>query len=98
MREFYALLGFEAVEPPATLADRAVWLEREGTQVHLQRAEAPGPRGGHFAIVADRYEETLAALRSAGHEPESRPEHWGEPRAFVRDPAGNRVEIMAAAP
>ena len=100
MTDFYALLGFEAVEPPPTLAGRAVWLEQGATQVHLQTIEsgAPAPRGGHFAVVAGRYAETLAALRAAGHEPHPRQEHWGVLRAFVSDPAGNTVEIMAAAP
>jgi catechol 2,3-dioxygenase-like lactoylglutathione lyase family enzyme len=41
---------------------------------------------------------TLEALRRAGFEPEPRREHWGAPRCFVRDPAGHRVEIMAAPP
>jgi catechol 2,3-dioxygenase-like lactoylglutathione lyase family enzyme len=49
---------------------------------------------GHVAVVVDDYPGTLQALRDAGHEPEPRREHWGSPRAFVRDPAGNLVELM----
>jgi catechol 2,3-dioxygenase-like lactoylglutathione lyase family enzyme len=53
---------------------------------------------GHFAVVVDDYDRTLERLRAAGFDPESRDEHWGAARAFVRDPAGNRVELMAAPP
>ncbi len=96
---FYALLGFERVEPPATLADRAAWVQRGATQIHLVWVDDPVslPRG-HVAVVPDDYEGTLRALRAAGHEPEPRREHWGSPRAFVRDPAGNLTEVMAFPP
>lgn len=96
---FWELLGFERVEPPATLADRTTWLQRSGSQIHLLHTDEPvAPPQGHAAVVAPDYEPTLAALREAGFEPEPRPEHWGAPRCFVRDPAGHRVEVMAAPP
>lgn len=96
---FYELIGFERVEAPGALADRASWVERDGSQVHLMLAERPVvPPNGHHAVVLDDYEGTLAALRAAGFEPEPRQQHWGAPRSFVRNPAGHRVELMAAAP
>ena len=96
---FYSLLGFREVDPPASLSDRASWLEREGTQIHLLRTDEPATLpNGHAAVVVPRYEQTLERLRAAGHEVESRTAHWGSPRAFVRDPAGNRVEIMEFPP
>jgi catechol 2,3-dioxygenase-like lactoylglutathione lyase family enzyme len=70
-------------------------------------AEAAGARSveagstavsGHVALVVDEYEATLETLRASGHEVQSRPEHWGSPRAYVQDPAGHRVELMAWAP
>ncbi len=96
---FYALLGFERESPPRSLADRAVWLGSGSSQIHLMWVEAPVvlPRG-HIAVVAGSYGETVAALRSAGHEVEPRREHWGAPRSLVRDPAGNLVELMASPP
>src|SRR3954454_22000535 len=97
--EFYALLGFERVEPPASLRGRATWVERDGTQVHLMPVEEPGvpPSGPHAVLVSD-YEATFAVLRDAGFEPEPRKEHWGAARSFVRNPAGHRVEVMAGSP
>ena len=96
---FFALLGFARVDPPPSLRARATWLERDGRQIHLMRADDPvvAPRG-HVAVVADDYDATIARLRDAGHEVEPREEHWGAPRAFVRDPAGHVVEVMAFAP
>ncbi len=96
---FYALLGFIEVPVPDGLVGRAVWLERGGTQVHLLLAdEALALGGGHIAVVVDDYAATMDALRAAGHEVDPRREHWGSPRAYVHDPAGHLVEVMAFAP
>jgi catechol 2,3-dioxygenase-like lactoylglutathione lyase family enzyme len=96
---FWRLLGFESVEPPPSLRDRADWLARGPTQIHLLWSDSPvAPPEGHAAVVVDDYEEVLARLRAAGYGPEPRTEHWGAPRAFVRAPGGHRVELMAAPP
>ena len=96
---FWTLLGFERVEPPEPLGERAVWMQREGTQIHLMHVDDPVvPPQGHAAVVAADDGRAFAALRDAGHDPEPRTEHWGAPRCFVRDPAGHRVEVMAAPP
>ena len=97
--DFYALLGFRLVEPPESLQGRATWVERGGTQIHLMPVDDPVvPPSGHHAVLVSEYEETFAALRGAGFEPEPRKEHWGAARSFVRNPAGHRVEVMAASP
>ena len=96
---FYELIGFRRVDPPPSLADRAAWVERGGTQIHLMFADDPVvPPNGHHAVVAPDYDGTLTALRDAGFDPEPRQEHWGVPRSYVRDPAGHLVELMAAPP
>ena len=96
---FWELLGFARVDLPPSLAGRAVWLERGGTQVHLMYADdRVAPPVGHVAVVAGDYERTLDRLRAAGHDPEPRAQHWGAPRCFVRCPAGHRVEVMSAPP
>jgi catechol 2,3-dioxygenase-like lactoylglutathione lyase family enzyme len=96
---FWWLLGFERVDPPDALAERSAWVQAGGTQVHLLFSEEPvvAPEG-HVAVVVGDYDATLAALRAAGFDPDPRTEHWGSPRAFVRCPAGHRVELMACAP
>lgn len=96
---FYELLGFARVDPPPSLADRAAWMQSGATQVHLMWVDSPValPRG-HVAVVIDSYDHTRAALDAAGHKTEARAEHWGVPRAYVRDPAGNLIELMSAPP
>jgi catechol 2,3-dioxygenase-like lactoylglutathione lyase family enzyme len=96
---FFRLLGFEDVDPPPSLRDRALWVQRGATQVHLLYADAPEvPARGHVAVVVEDYEAALKRLREAGHEVEPRREHWSSPRAYARDPAGHLVELMARPP
>jgi catechol 2,3-dioxygenase-like lactoylglutathione lyase family enzyme len=96
---FWALLGFDRVPAPPALAERSTWVQAGPTQIHLLYAREPviAPEG-HVAVVVEDHEATLSALRAAGFEPVPRTEHWGSPRAFVRCPAGHRVELMAFAP
>jgi catechol 2,3-dioxygenase-like lactoylglutathione lyase family enzyme len=97
--ELWALLGFERVEPPAALAEAFVWVEREGTQIHLERNPSPTvPAHGHAAVVVDDFDRTVAALRTAGFEVHPGNEHWGAPRAKANAPGGHRVELMAFPP
>jgi catechol 2,3-dioxygenase-like lactoylglutathione lyase family enzyme len=96
--ELWQALGFERVEPPATLSEYT-WLERDGTQIHLMPTDSPiVPSRGHTAIVAEDFEATVAALRERGFEVERRREHWGAPRALAIAPGGHRVELMAKPP
>jgi catechol 2,3-dioxygenase-like lactoylglutathione lyase family enzyme len=46
----------------------------------------------------ETYDATIEQLRRDGHEIDPRTAHWGSPRAYVRDPAGHLVEVMAFAP
>jgi hypothetical protein len=96
---FWRLLGFQAVDPPPSLRERASWLQRGDTQIHLLWTDDPvAPPQGHAAVVVDDYEGTLQRLREAGHDVEPRTAHWGASRSFVRAPGGHRVEVMAARP
>ena len=96
---FWALLGFHEVDPPPSLRERAAWVQRGGTQIHLLWAERPvAPAQGHVAVVLDDFEGRLRRLRTGGFEVQPRTEHWGARRAFVRAPGGHRVEVMAAPP
>jgi catechol 2,3-dioxygenase-like lactoylglutathione lyase family enzyme len=108
LADFFALLGFARVEPPPGLrrahaaeggGSQTLWLEREGTQIHVLFADAAVvPPEGHVAVVTPDYEDALARLREAGFSPEPRTPHWGADRCFVRAPGGHRVEVMAAPP
>ena len=101
---FYGLLGYEQTQVPQGIEGRAVWLAESGAdppgpRLHLQFADdVQVPEPGHVAFVIAAYEQTLESLRAAGFEVDRRREHWGSPRAYVRDPASNLVELMARAP
>jgi hypothetical protein len=95
----WELLGFERIEAPEALGGYVTWLERQGTQIHLIQSEAATvPALAHPAVVVADFEATFAALEQAGHSPERHRELWGEPRAFVTMPGGQKVEFMAAPP
>ena len=97
--EFWELLGFERVEPPAALAETFVWVQREGTQIHLERNESPVvPPQGHAAVVVPNFEAAITQLREHGFEVHPGREHWGAARAKVVAPGGHRVELMSFPP
>ena len=98
--QFYELLGFRRVTAPEALADFVTWLERDGDQFHLlQLPETSHMDAGHAAVpLGDAYEATQTRLRDAGHQVDDHQEYWGSPRSFVRDPAGNLVELMEFPP
>jgi catechol 2,3-dioxygenase-like lactoylglutathione lyase family enzyme len=97
--ELWDLLGFQRVEPPPALAAAFTWLERAGTQIHLERTESPTvPPRGHAAVVVVDFEQTLERLAEHGFEVAPGREHWGAARAKVTAPGGHRVELMASPP
>ena len=96
---FWALLGFERVEPPEALGGRIPWVERRGTQIHLIPTEgASVPVLGHAAVVVDDFEATVQRLADKGHEVEETRQLWGARRAFAIAPGGHRVELMEFPP
>lgn len=98
-KRFWSILGFEEVEPPDGLGESSAWVEREGTQIHLQWQDDPvAPPSGHPAVVVDEWDATLASVRELGYEISEQPRRWGAARCFVRGPGGHRVELMAAPP
>jgi catechol 2,3-dioxygenase-like lactoylglutathione lyase family enzyme len=88
------------VTAPKKLAHFVTWLERDGEQIHLlQLPETSHMNAGHAGVpLGDDYDATQTRLRDAGHQVDDAAEQWGSPRSFVRDPAGNLVELMRFAP
>jgi catechol 2,3-dioxygenase-like lactoylglutathione lyase family enzyme len=97
--KFWTVLGFARVEPPPVLAETFTWLEREGTQIHLERNESPTvPPHGHAAVVVSDFEQAVGRLREEGFEVTRGREHWGAPRAKAMAPGDHQVELMATPP
>ncbi|MSO41537.1 MAG: hypothetical protein EXQ70_06540 [Solirubrobacterales bacterium] len=97
--EFWRLAGFEQSEVPEALGDSILWVEREGTQIHLILTEGhTAPLLGHAAVVVPEHAETVERLRATGFQVESTRELWGAARAFAIAPGGHRVELMEFPP
>jgi hypothetical protein len=97
--EFWRLIGFDQVDVPELLGDRILWVERDGTQVHVILTEGhTAPLLGHTAVVVPDHAEAKQRLRDADFPVEEARELWGADRAFAIAPGGHRVELMAAPP
>jgi catechol 2,3-dioxygenase-like lactoylglutathione lyase family enzyme len=97
-RRFYeGVLGIPRVPKPAPLAARGgCWFEDGDLRVHLGVEDDFRPaRKAHPALVVSAFEEMLERLRAAGHE--VRPGDMPG-QAYVDDPFGNRIEIVAPPP
>ena len=98
-KRFWETVGFQEVDPPSSLGERSAWVQRDGTQIHLQWQNDPVvPPSGHAAVVVDDWEALVEQLRGEGYEVDERERHWGAARCFVRAPGGHKVELMAAPP
>jgi catechol 2,3-dioxygenase-like lactoylglutathione lyase family enzyme len=72
-----------------------VWLDADGTQVHLsERDGAPHP-DVHVAFMVDDLGDVKAKLREAGADFQAADDVFGTGgRGFTRDPGGNRIELI----
>ncbi len=96
---FYSgILGLERVPKPPPLAARGgCWFRRGEVAVHLGVEEDFRPaRKAHPAFVVDDLEALRSRCAEAGIA--VRPNPDGEPGrgAYVDDPFGNRIELIAA--
>ncbi|MDX6593727.1 MAG: hypothetical protein QOJ13_2923 [Gaiellales bacterium] len=94
--DFYErVLGMTRVP---NLAGLAWFAFGDGDHVHLLEGPGAPDSRGHLALQVEKLEPVLDAVRASGQDPEPGRELWGEPRWFVRDPAGNLVELFETAP
>jgi catechol 2,3-dioxygenase-like lactoylglutathione lyase family enzyme len=97
-RKFYSdLLGVpEATKPPELAARGGAWFVRGDLKIHLgiERDFRPAKKA-HPALVVDDFAALVRTLRAAGHEVVSDAPIDGHERAFVDDPFGNRIELIA---
>jgi len=90
------VLGLREIPRPAN-ENQGVWLEiGDGTQLHLsERDGTPHPQV-HFALTVDDLSAVRVRLGEAGALFEPADDVFGTGgRGFTRDPAGNRVELIA---
>ena len=95
-RVFYAgVLGIPERTKPAALAARGgAWFESAHVKIHLGvEGEFRPARKAHPALLVAGLSELAAALRRAGYEVTDDPLE-GQPRIYVSDPFGNRLELI----
>ena len=96
--DFYGrVLGLARIEKPKPLASRGgAWFDVGGAQLHISLEEGAEGHGSkrHVCLLVDDLTRARQSLLDAGLdvEPEET-EPYGLRRFFVRDPAGNKLEI-----
>jgi lactoylglutathione lyase len=97
-RFYQELFGMEEILAPG-FPFPVRWLRVGDLQLHLFQSEDPAPQGHHFGIEVDDFEATYEKVRELGVQEESGyfsnvyelPD--GAVQLYVRDPAGNMVEV-----
>lgn len=96
-RQFYAdLLGFSEVAKPNNLAKRGgCWFELGNVKLHLGVAcdFLPATKA-HPAFLVKNLSEALAKLTSNNVQITEDEPLTGYLRAYIKDPFGNRIELM----
>jgi glyoxylase I family protein len=69
------------------------WLDAGGQQVHLIEGQVPDAVGQHFALRVDDLDATVAELRQRDVEVSDPRPVASSRQAFLRDPAGNLIEL-----
>lgn len=95
-RAFYGgVLGLREIAKPRTFAFTVVWYDLGGQHLHLLLKDQPdtiSPR--HFALRVADAAAARAHFRAHGVATDETTPIPGADRFFVRDPDGNRVEII----
>src|SRR5579883_303269 len=99
-RAFYVdVLGMEEIEKPRDRAARGgVWFASGRVQIHLGADESffRSTTRSHPALRCRHYSAFVEDLRRRGIAVEEvRPLGGGNPRAYLADPFGNRIELVA---
>ncbi len=94
---FYAaMLGLPRVPKPPELAGRGgCWFERGPVKVHLGVEKDFRPaRKAHPALVVSHLEQLCELLDRSGFPTRRAEDVPGQPRWYVNDPFGNRIELI----
>ncbi len=97
-RKFYGgVLGVQEIPKPPALASRGgVWFASGEVQIHIGvEADFHPARKAHPALRCSDYDGLLRRVRAAGIEVKEVDDIPGVRRAYVNDPFGNRIELLA---
>jgi catechol 2,3-dioxygenase-like lactoylglutathione lyase family enzyme len=97
-RFYEQVFGMERI-PTAKFSGPVLWLKLGEQQLHLFESASAPPRYHHFALDVDDFEgvyrraKELGLLDSDTHGAALREHPTGWVQMYIRDPAGNQVEI-----
>ena len=97
-RSFYGdVLGLIEIPKPAELLGHGgVWFLCGSVQLHLGVEEEFRPaKKAHPALFVTQFEDSIAAMRDAGFKMTDDTSLPNVRRAFISDPFGNRIELVA---
>lgn len=99
VRFYGAILGLQQVPKPADLSPRGgVWFRTGDLEIHLGMEEQFSPAvKAHPAFLVDGLETLKARIEAAGYRVTDTVQIEGFHRVYVRDPFGNRVELIEPA-
>lgn len=88
-------LGLTRISKPEGTQPRGAWFSVGEQEVHVSRDEHNPPHLSHFGLEVDDLQAVVATLRTAGCHIEQATDIPGRKRFYTRDPAGNRIELLA---
>lgn len=93
---FAGVLGLEKIpHPPTLLQNGGAWFRAGTVELHIGIEDDFRPvRKGHPAMVVDDLDEIARRCEDAGYDVSWDTRYPGFRRFYVRDPFGNRIEIM----
>jgi catechol 2,3-dioxygenase-like lactoylglutathione lyase family enzyme len=96
---YHGVLGLEQVEKPEALSPRGgVWFRSGSLEVHLGVEEGFRPAvKAHPAFLVEDLERLRARVEMSGYKVIDTVQLEGFRRVYVRDPFGNRLELIEPA-
>ena len=98
LRFYTELLGMERLPSP-DFSGHVEWLGLGSQQLHLFKSESPAPRSHHIALDVDDFEAAYVKAKELGlldgdtFGAAVRELPGGAVQMYIRDPAGNLVEV-----
>jgi lactoylglutathione lyase len=98
LRFYTEVFGMERLPSP-NFSGHVEWLRLGDQQLHLFTSDGPAPRGHHLALDVDDFESVYLKARELGFLDDGtfgaavRELPDGAVQMYIRDPAGNLVEI-----
>ena len=95
--EFYIdVLGLRRRTDRPELGIGGAWLDAGSQQVHLIAGQPPKGDGEHFALLVDDLGGAISELRERGIKVSDASPIGTSLQAFLKDPAGNLIELHQA--